>query len=185
MKIEAGTNDLIVLPIILILIAVGQPEGRDTGQWAVFLVQLLITGPAVGGLIGALGALLVKRMDARLTIRTEHQALSGIGIMLLAYTAATSVGGDGFLAAFAAGLAVSLSNRRLCNSFMQYGEVTSENGHALCLRPLRRHPIFYAAYNERNAVPGPRRHSYIRHSPVGLEHRPSPHSDELQSQRAS
>ena len=126
LKIEAGTNDLIVLPIILILIAVGQPEGRDTGQWAVFLVQLLITGPAVGGLIGALGALLVKRMDARLRIRTEHQALSGIGIVLLAYTAATSVGGDGFLAAFAAGLAVSLSNRRLVNSFVQYGEVTSE-----------------------------------------------------------
>lgn len=126
LRIEAGTNDLIVLPIILILIAVGQPEGRDAGQWVVFLVQLLITGPAIGGLIGALGALLVKRMDARLNIRTEHQALSGIGIVLLAYTAATSVGGDGFLAAFAAGLAVSVSNRRLCNSFMQYGEVTSE-----------------------------------------------------------
>ena len=126
LKIEAGTNDLIVLPIILILIAVGQTEGRDTGQWVVLLVQLLITGPAIGAFIGAFGALLMKRMDARLNIRTEHQALSGIGIVLLAYTAATSVGGDGFLAAFAAGLAVSLSNRRLCNSFMQYGEVTSE-----------------------------------------------------------
>ena len=68
----------------------------------------------------------MKRMDTRLNIRTEHQALSAIGIVLLAYTAATSVGGDGFLAAFAAGLAVSVSNRRLCNSFMQYGEVTSE-----------------------------------------------------------
>ena len=126
LKIEAGTNDLIVLPIILILIAVGQPEGRDPAQWVVFLFQLLITGPAIGVFIGGLGALLMKRMDERLEIRTEHQALSGIGIVLLAYTAATSVGGDGFLAAFAAGLAVSLTNRRLCNSFMQYGEVTSE-----------------------------------------------------------
>ena len=35
LKIEAGTNDLIVLPIILILIAVGQPGERDAGQWAV------------------------------------------------------------------------------------------------------------------------------------------------------
>ena len=126
LRIEAGTNDLIVLPIILILIAVGEPQGRDAGQWIIFLVQLLITGPALGALIGALGALLIKRMDARQNIRTEHQALSGIGIVLLAYTAATSVGGDGFLAAFAAGLAVSLSNRRLRSSFMQYGEVTSE-----------------------------------------------------------
>ena len=74
LKIEAGTNDLIVLPIILILIAVGHPEGRDTGQWAVFLVQLLITGPAIGGLIGALGALLVKRMDTRLN--NSHGASS-------------------------------------------------------------------------------------------------------------
>ena len=126
LRIEAGTNDLIVLPIILILIAVGEPQGRDAGQWVFFLVQLLITGPAVGALIGAIGAILVKRMDARLHIRTEHQALSGIGIVLLAYTAATSVGGDGFLAAFAAGLAVSVTNRRLVSSFTQYGEVTSE-----------------------------------------------------------
>ncbi len=126
LKIEAGTNDLIVLPIILILIAVGEPQGRDAGQWSAFLVQLLIMGPAIGALIGAMGAILIKRIDARLNIRTEHQALSGIGIVLLAYTAATSVGGDGFLAAFAAGLAVSVTNRRLVNSFTQYGEVTSE-----------------------------------------------------------
>ncbi len=126
LRIEAGTNDLIVLPIILILIAVGEPHGRDAGQWTVFLVQLLITGPAIGAMVGAVCALLMKRMDARLHIRTEHQALSGIAIVLLAYTAADSVGGDGFLAAFAAGLAVSLTNRRLVNSFSQYGEVTSE-----------------------------------------------------------
>ena len=41
-------------------------------------------------------------------------------------TQKTGASVDGFLAAFAAGLAVSVSNRRLCNSFMQYGEVTSE-----------------------------------------------------------
>ncbi len=126
LRVEAGTNDLIVLPIILILIAVGQAEGRSASQWAMFLFQLLITGPAIGAMIGALCALLMKRMDARLHIRTEHQALSGIAIVLLAYTAADSVGGDGFLAAFAAGIVVSLTNRCLVNSFTQYGEVTSE-----------------------------------------------------------
>jgi NhaP-type Na+/H+ or K+/H+ antiporter len=45
---------------------------------------------------------------------------------LAAYAAATAAGGDGFLSAFAAGLAVTLLNQSLCDCFLEYGEVTSE-----------------------------------------------------------
>ena len=46
--------------------------------------------------------------------------------MLASYSAATIAGGDGFLGAFAAGLAVTLLNQSLCSCFLEYGEVTSE-----------------------------------------------------------
>jgi NhaP-type Na+/H+ or K+/H+ antiporter len=59
-------------------------------------------------------------------VRREHQAVYGIGLVLAAYAAATAVGGDGFLSAFAAGLAVTLLNQSLCDCFLEYGEVTSE-----------------------------------------------------------
>ena len=59
-------------------------------------------------------------------IRREHQALYGVGLVLAAYTAGTAAGGDGFLAAFAAGLGVVLLNQSLCDCFLEYGEITSE-----------------------------------------------------------
>jgi len=68
----------------------------------------------------------MTRVDHHLGVRREHQAVYGIGLVLAAYTAATAVGGDGFLSAFAAGLAVTLLNQRLCDCFLEYGEVTSE-----------------------------------------------------------
>ena len=126
LKIEAGTNDVIVLPVILVLIAVSQAEGRDAAGWGAFLAQLLLLGPAIGFAIGGLGSWAMNRVDARMSIRREHQAFYGIGLVLAAFAAATAAGGDGFLAAFAAGLAVVLLNQRLCDCFIEYGEVTSE-----------------------------------------------------------
>lgn len=126
LKIEAGTNDLVVLPIILVLIAVARGEASGVGDWAIFLAKLLIVGPAVGFIVGGGGSWLMSRVDRRFGIRTEFQALYGIGLVLAAFTAGTAVGGDGFLAAFAAGLAVTVLNQELCACFLDYGEVTSE-----------------------------------------------------------
>ena len=126
LKIEAGTNDIIVLPVILVLIAVAQSQGKGMAEWGGFLAQLLLLGPAIGFAIGGFGSWLMNRVDARMNIRREHQSFYGIGLVLAAFGAATAAGGDGFLAAFAAGLAVVLLNQRLCDCFMEYGEVTSE-----------------------------------------------------------
>ena len=126
LTIEGGTNDIVVLPVILVLIAVATQQGTGLGGWAAFLSKLLLLGPAIGLVIGAAGSWLVTMVDNRLGIRNEHQALYGVGLVLAAYAAATAAGGDGFLGAFFAGLAVVLSNQSLCDCFMEYGEVTSE-----------------------------------------------------------
>ncbi|MFQ6027028.1 MAG: cation:proton antiporter [Dehalococcoidia bacterium] len=126
LKIEAGTNDVVVLPIILVLIAVAQSQGRGLGEWATFLAQLLLLGPAIGFAIGGIGSWAMSRIDAHMPVRREHQSLYGLGLVIASYAAATAAGGDGFLGAFAAGLAVTLLNQTLCDCFLEYGEVTSE-----------------------------------------------------------
>ena len=65
-------------------------------------------------------------MARELSILSEHQSLYGVGLVLASYPAATAAGGDGFLGAFAAGLAVVMLNQSLCDCFLEYGEVTSE-----------------------------------------------------------
>ncbi len=126
LKIEAGANDIVVLPVILVLIGVAQSQLTGAAGWATFLAKLLLVGPAIGFAIGGLGSWLMARIDAYMGVRHEYQALYGIGMVLAAYTAATAAGGDGFLAAFAAGLAVVALNQRLCDCFLDYGETTSE-----------------------------------------------------------
>ncbi|MPZ17560.1 MAG: hypothetical protein GEV06_06585 [Luteitalea sp.] len=126
LSIEAGMNDLVVLPIVLVLIALLTGRASGAADWAGLLVKLLVVSPLVGLIVGGAGARLVGVVDRRFPIRLEFQALYGIGLVLAAYFAGQAVGGDGFLSAFFAGLAVTVFNISLCECFLDYGETTSE-----------------------------------------------------------
>lgn len=126
LSIEAGTNDLVVLPIVLVLIAMARGGMGGAADWLKFLGQVFVLGPVVGFAVGGGGAWLMARIDAKMGIRREHQALFGVGLVLVAYAAAVAVGGDGFLAAFAAGFAVVVLDIELCDCFTEYGETTVE-----------------------------------------------------------
>ena len=126
LNIEAGTNDVVVLPMLLILIAVANAEASGVADWALFSVQVLLLGPAVGFAVGAAAAWLMSQAIERYAISEVYQSLYGIGTVLLAYVCAQSLGGDGFLAAFAAGFAIAVLNLDLCQCFLDYGETTSE-----------------------------------------------------------
>ncbi len=126
LSIEASTNDIVVLPIVLVLIAIARGQMNGVTDWVAFLGQVFLLGPLVGFVVGGLGAWLMARIDAKMGIRREHQALFGVGLVLLAYAAAVAVHGDGFLAAFAAGIAVVVLDLGLCDCFLEYGETTVE-----------------------------------------------------------
>jgi len=130
LTIEAGTNDIIVLPIVLIAIQLAlastTASSGSAGYWTGFLARLLLLSPLVGLAVGGVGAWIIGKADARYSIRREYQALYGIGLVLASYSAAQALGGDGFVAAFFAGLAVALFDVTLCDCFMDYGEVSAE-----------------------------------------------------------
>ena len=126
LNIEAGTNDIVVLPTLLILIALANDEASGVGGWALLVAEVLVLGPVIGFAIGAGAAWLMSRADRRYSVNEVYQSLYGVGIVLLAYATATALGGDGFLAAFAAGFAIAVLNFDLCQCFLDYGETTSE-----------------------------------------------------------
>jgi sodium/hydrogen antiporter len=126
LTIEAGTNDIIVLPIVLIMIQLSLAPVGGVGSWLGFLARLLVLSPVVGLTVGGVGAWLMGKADARYSIRREYQALYGIGLVLASYSVAQAVGSDGFLAAYFAGLAVAVFDVTLCDCFREYGEVTAE-----------------------------------------------------------
>jgi sodium/hydrogen antiporter len=126
LSVEAGTNDIVVLPILLVLIAVAHADLGGVSDWLVFVAQLFVLGPAAGFAVGAAGSWVMGRVDQRFQIRREYQSLYGIGLVLGAFVAGEAVGGDGFLAAFAAGLAVTVVNQTLCDCFLDFGQVIAE-----------------------------------------------------------
>ena len=126
LSVEAGTNDIVVLPILLVLIAIAHADLGGPAGWLGFLGQLFVLGPAAGFAVGAAGSWVMGRVDQRFQIRREYQSLYGIGLVLGAFVAGEAVGGDGFLAAFAAGLAVTVVNQTLCDCFLEFGQVIAE-----------------------------------------------------------
>jgi NhaP-type Na+/H+ or K+/H+ antiporter len=76
--IEAGTNDLVVLPIVLILIAVAHGQLGGAGEWFTFGAQLFVLGPVAGFAVGAIGAWVLDKVDAWLGVNRTYQALYGL-----------------------------------------------------------------------------------------------------------
>lgn len=123
---ESGTNDIVVLPIILVLATVALGQVGGTSDWLLFLGRLFVLGPLAGIGVGAAGAWLMNQARARTEISREYRALYGVGTILAAYVAGEAVGSSGFLAVFAAGLTTVALDHDLCDCFLEYGETTSE-----------------------------------------------------------
>jgi NhaP-type Na+/H+ or K+/H+ antiporter len=123
---EAGTNDIVVLPLILILSTIALGETGGVADWAVMLARLFLLGPLTGAVVGFVSVWLIENIRTRTPISREYRALYGVGTVLAAYVAGEGVGGSGFLAVFTAGVVIVLTDYDLCDCFLEYGEVTAE-----------------------------------------------------------
>jgi sodium/hydrogen antiporter len=125
LRLESGMNDVLLLPIVVIALAFagGAPGG---GELARLLLSLFVLGPLAGVAVGVAAVRLLVWVRGRFGVRREYEALYVIGVALAAFAAAESLGGSGFLAAFAAGLVVASLDVELCDCFLEYGQVTAE-----------------------------------------------------------
>jgi sodium/hydrogen antiporter len=127
LRLESGMNDVVLLPVIVLATLTltqstpltGQELGRN-------VLGLFVLGPALGAIIGWAGITMLETVRSRIGVRRDYESLYALGLGFAAYAAAESVGGSGFLAAFAAGLAIAALDVELCDCFLEYGEATSE-----------------------------------------------------------
>lgn len=126
LKTEAGANDMIVLPVLLVLAEIALGQVGTTASWVILLARLFLLGPLAGAAVGAVTTLLMRWVRSRMPISREYRALYGIGVLLAAYFTGTSLGSSGFLAVFAAGITTAMLDFDLCDCFLEYGEITSE-----------------------------------------------------------
>jgi len=108
LNVESGLNDGIITPVVTFVLAVAagpvlaSGEGRSGGPGA--LLGLAI-GAGVGVAVGTAGAWLVARAGARRWSGPGGRRIATLGAALSSFAAASSLGGNAFIAAFVAGLA--------------------------------------------------------------------------------
>ena len=105
LNVESGLNDGIALPAVLFF-ACFLNLSHQTGEenWLVFLALQLSLGPIVGIVAGWLGGTLIGTAAARNWITENFQGVAAMALAIVAFTTAELVGGNGFIAAFVAGL---------------------------------------------------------------------------------
>jgi sodium/hydrogen antiporter len=127
LRLEGGINDVVLLPIIVLsIIAMNPPSGGETTPLARHVLGLFVLGPALGALVGYVAITLLEQVRNRVSVRRDYESLYALGVAFTAYAAAESVGGSGFLAAFAAGVVISRLDVELCDCFLDYGQATAE-----------------------------------------------------------
>ncbi|MFQ3244163.1 MAG: NhaP-type Na+/H+ or K+/H+ antiporter [Arenicella sp.] len=104
--VESGLNDGLALPIILFFACtLATMEGEHDSNFLIFTAQQLILGPLVGGFFGWLGGSAMVWAAAKEFSESEYEGIAAIAVAITAYVAAGMVDGNGFIAAFCAGLA--------------------------------------------------------------------------------
>jgi NhaP-type Na+/H+ or K+/H+ antiporter len=126
LQTEAGTNDLVVLPIVLVLATVALGHVGGAADWALLLGRLFLLGPLVGFAVAAAYVWLIRQARARTTITPEYRAIGGVGTLLAAYVAGEAAGSSGFLAVFAGGAALVALDYDVCDCFLDFGAIVSE-----------------------------------------------------------
>ncbi|MEO7132983.1 MAG: cation:proton antiporter [Vicinamibacterales bacterium] len=127
LRLESGLNDVVLLPVVLVSIALLTSSEPFTGtDWGRLAVNILLLSPAAGVVVGFAGVKALEFARRRMGVRRDYESIYSLGLAFAAYAAAESVHGSGFIAAFAAGLTISALDVELCDCFLEYGETTAE-----------------------------------------------------------
>ncbi|HEX5574760.1 MAG TPA: cation:proton antiporter, partial [Gemmatimonadales bacterium] len=125
LRLEGGINDVVLLPIVALSILALTTSDRAS-EFGRHAVGLFLLGPGLGALTGFVAITLLEQVRKRVGVRRDYESLYALGVAFTAYAAAESVGGSGFLAAFAAGVVIAKLDVELCDCFLDYGQATAE-----------------------------------------------------------
>jgi NhaP-type Na+/H+ or K+/H+ antiporter len=107
LNVESGLNDGIAIWFITIFLTLaGSSELGTARDWLQFALEQLGFGTLVGAGVGVLGGGLVRTAARRQWATRSFERLAIVSLALIAFATADHIGGNGFIAAFVAGLAV-------------------------------------------------------------------------------
>ncbi len=127
LNVESGLNDGLAFPVLLIVLSLAmETEAGGVGSWALFVAGQLTLGPLAGLLIGGAGAAAVEWAARRKDMNRAFIQISVLSLAILAFGTAEVIGGNGFIAAFVAGMVVGTRSRTLLDAVEDFGETEGQ-----------------------------------------------------------
>lgn len=132
LNVESGLNDGIAVPFITLFVAgASATEGlRSAGFWAEFAAKQIGFGVLVGVGVGVVGGWIVEQASARGWMDGVFRQLGVLALAIGAFFLAEEIEGNGFIAAFVAGVAVGNLTREACEGIFDF---TEDEGQLLAL----------------------------------------------------
>ena len=122
LNVESGLNDGLALPFVLIFASLASMGGEGASHWIRFGLMQVSLGPLAGIVVGALGALGVQTALKRKWTSAPHEGIATVATAALAVAVAEGIGGNGFIAAFVAGLTFGNLIPRRCDFVHEFAE---------------------------------------------------------------
>ena len=124
LNVESGLNDGIALPFVLIFAAFASAMQAETvaSEWLLFGAKQVVFGPLAGVAVGYVGAKLVASCHRRGWMLQGAEGMIALGLAFGAFALAEVVQGNGFIAAFVAGLTFGNTLQRKCQFLYEFAE---------------------------------------------------------------
>lgn len=127
LNVEGGLNDGIALPLVFLFACLaGAAHSVEDINWATFAGAQLGFGPLAGIVIGGAGAWALDTSALKGWISETYEGLAMLAIAFLSFAGAELIGGNGFIAAFVAGLVFGNFLRDRCRFVFEFAEAEGQ-----------------------------------------------------------
>ena len=128
LNIESGLNDGIALPLVLLFACLASVTHAVEGDrnWVLFGFMQVTLGPLAGIAVGWAAARLIDRAVKVGWMSESHEGPAVLGVALLAFAGAEIIGGNGFIAAFVAGMVFGNQVRERCDFLFEFAEAEGQ-----------------------------------------------------------
>jgi NhaP-type Na+/H+ or K+/H+ antiporter len=127
LNVESGLNDGLVTPIVLVAVALaGARDATTDPSWVADAVAQIGLGALAGGLVGAVAGWSLRLALGRTWMQAGATWIVVPAVAMLAWFVAHELGGNVFIAAFVAGLALTAAYGRVPEALLEFAEAGGE-----------------------------------------------------------
>jgi sodium/hydrogen antiporter len=123
LNLESGLNDGLALPLVLFFLTLAEPGGNAASA-ALELLGKVAVGAVIGVALAFVGGRALTRLPGGGLAR-NYEGVYALGLGLAAYGLAEVTYGNGFIAAFVAGVALGVAEHDIPKAFSQFNENVS------------------------------------------------------------